>query len=116
MKKILLIAVLVFAAPIATLTVTSCTSSQQVIAYKSLAAVGETAETTMKEAARARHDGQITDAQWQEIKRVHDTQFIPAFNLAVDAAASSSSVAPQQIVDLAARLTSLLAQYLPTPL
>lgn len=99
--------------PLVSFLNTGCSTSAQVVTYKTLASIGEAVDVTMKQAADARHFGQLSDAQWQEIKTIHDTQFIPAYRLAVDAGATSGSPAPANIVELSTRLASLLAQYLP---
>lgn len=113
MKKLLLIVLLAFTAPLLNTACTSTSTSAQNAVYKTLASVGAAADVTMKAAAAAKTKGTITTAQWAQIADIHDNQYVPAYNLAVDAAATSAAPAPQAVIDLATRLASLLASFLP---
>lgn len=103
---------LAVAAPV--LTFSGCAApSTRVQEVKTLKVVGLSVDATMKLAAQLYHDGKIGANLWQKIADIHDRQFQPAFNLAVQAVQSDlSSVASPDLAALAAQLAALLAPYL----
>lgn len=87
--------------------------SARVEQVKTLKIVGASVDATMKVAAQLYHDGKISAEVWGKIAAIHDTQFQPAFNFAVQAVqADVSSVASPDLVTLSLQLAALIAPYL----
>ena len=114
MKKFLLALALACAA----ISPTACTTAPtaRVQEVKTLKAVGLAVDGTMQLAAQLYHDGKIDAALWQKIATAHDTQFQPAYRLAVAAVqANLDSVASPDLAALAAQLAALVAPYIAKP-
>ena len=113
MKKLLL-AVCLFAAPLPLLFTSCAAPSTRVQEVKTLKAVGLAVDGTMRLAAQMVHNGTISAATWQQIAKIHDEQFQPAFNAAVSAVQMNlDSFASPDIVALAAQISAVLAPYIP---
>jgi hypothetical protein len=83
-------------------------ANPRMVAYKSLAAVGQTEAAAMSAAATLKVQGKLTDAGWAQIAAAHD-KFAPAYAAALRTAqldytqpASATLVAlAQEVLDLA---------------
>ena len=115
MKTLRLFILLTFAvafAGSASLTLTNCTTSQQVQTDQTLLTIGTAADSAMTIAAGLYHNGQITTAQWQTIATFHDAKFLPAYNTAVAAfKADMTKAAPADVIALSAQLAALVAAF-----
>lgn len=81
-------------------------------AVTTLKIVGASVDATMKLGAQLLYDKQITRAQWDQIAVIHDTQFQPAYNLAVAAVqANLDSVASPELIGLASQLASAIVSF-----
>ncbi len=110
MKRILLALCLLAPLPVIE---TGCQSSQVVTAQRSLYSLGQLVDTSMSGAAKAYHNGTISEAQWQKIADLHDKNFLPPYNEAVKLVLSDlTQPAPAQLVSLALDLTALIASTL----
>ena len=112
MKIRLLVSILAraFVVPVATFTVTGCSTAQQTTTYLTLEAVGKSAKASMDASTQALKQGAITVAQWQKIANVYDLDFQPAFNLAVVAAGSATAPAPAALVTQQAAFSASVTQ------
>lgn len=114
MKKFLILLVLAFSTPLV-VTQTGCSTTQQAQSVVTLEIVGQTAQTAMNASATLLKNGQITVAQWTKIATIYDTQFQPAYAIAVTAAQSNlSSIASPDLVTLAGQIAALAATFIPT--
>lgn len=111
-SRLLLILALAFA-PIA-VTFTGCTATQQSTTYKTLDVVGTAAKNSMDAATQLLKAGAITVAQWQNIANNYDNYFQPAYNLAVQAAGSTSAAAPASLVTQQQNISTQVAALTPT--
>jgi hypothetical protein len=94
------------------ITYVGCTTASQVQAVQTLETVGLAVDAAMATSASLYHNGQITQAQWQQIADFHDQKFIPAYKLAIQVAQSNlSSVASPDIVTLSTQLAALVASF-----
>lgn len=113
MKKLILIACLMFA-PVTVLFTSSCASSPvtQNVTVQTLKSVGQSAETTVTLSAKLYQSGTITPAQARVVFDFYNQKFQPAFRVAVTAAHSDlSSLASPDVLALAAQLSSLVVQF-----
>lgn len=91
--------------------------STRVGQVKTLKAVGESRDATMKIAANLLANGQITVDQWTKIAKFHDERLQPAYNLAVGAVrADLDSVASPDLLLLLTQFVSLVAPYSKQPI
>jgi hypothetical protein len=95
---------------------TGCpTVDQRTTAVTTLKVVGLTADTAMKVAAQAYHNGQIRADQWQSIADFHDQKFLPTYNTAVSAVqADLSSIATPDVIALCQQLGALIQALVPS--
>lgn len=118
MKTLRLFLIFAFAfalAGTASITLTSCTATQQVTTVRTLEAVGIAAKAGMDSAAILYHNSQITVAQYTTIANFYDNKFQPAFDLAKAAAkADVTSFAPADVEALATQFAALVASYQPS--
>jgi hypothetical protein len=89
----------------------STAPSQRVQTVQTLKIVGQSAKTSVDAAAQLLKQGSITVEQWNKVAALYDTNFQPAYGLAVTAAHSDlSTVASPDLVGIAAELATLVAQ------
>jgi hypothetical protein len=111
MKKLITILALAFAV---TVIQTGCGTpvAQRTQAVQTLEIVGQTAKTAIQASATLLAKGQITVAQWNQISTIYDTQFQPAYAIAVQAVNSDlSSVASPDIAALAGQIAALATSF-----
>jgi hypothetical protein len=106
----LVVMFVVFSAP---LTFTSCSTppSERHVEVTTLKVLGASVDASMQIAAGMLRNRQITFAQWQEIKGVHE-KFQASYNIAVAAVKSDlSAVAPEDLVAMATNLSTLIQSF-----
>lgn len=84
---------------------------QRVVAYQTLKATGEAAESAVKSAGLAYKSGLITAAQLQRVVDLFDNKFQPAYNLAKNAAGSDLAIASPDVAALLDQLSTLVASF-----
>ena len=88
-------------------------ANPKMVAYKSLAAVGQTEAAAMKSAAALRAEGQLLPDAWSQIAAAHD-KFAPAYGAAVDLARMDyTQPASATVIALAQEVINLVAAYTP---
>lgn len=86
--------------------------SQRVATVQSLKAIAYTVKAAMRTAAQLHNSGRLSAADWERVATVYDRRYLPAFQLAVQAAQSDlSRPASPELAALAAELASLVATY-----
>lgn len=78
--------------------------------------IGTSAKASIDSAAKLLAAGQINVAQWTAVSTIYDHKFIPAFQVAVNAAHSDlSTIASPDLINLFGQLAALVASYIPPP-
>lgn len=113
MKKLITLMLASTVLAISPVMFTGCKTvpNERVQVVQTLKIVGQSAKATVDSAAQLLAQGSITVVQWNKIAAVYDTQFQPAYTLAVAAAHSDlSTVASPDLIGIAAQLAALVAQ------
>lgn len=110
MKKLILVICLAVV-PLTFTPACSTAPNARVVEVKTLAALGTTAKAGMDTTAKLLASGKITVAQYQKVATFFDSQWQPAFTLAVAAVHSDlSSLASPDLAALAVQFATLVAQ------